>query len=203
MKLLFFDVETNGLPKDYRASYEDIDNWPRVISLAACLADSDGNSLSQFYNLIKPEGWEVPKEKFWIDNGYSTEKNLELGFPIMEVLQQLFDLKQQGDVLVAHNLNFDHRIVWAEFIRAKMEPKRGMHKMCTMMLSTKYCQVPHANGRGGYKWPTLAELHHKLFGRSFDGAHDATADVLAMKDCFFELLKRKVISLPEATVPAV
>lgn len=34
MKILFIDSESTGLPKQYNASYEDVDNWPRVISLA-------------------------------------------------------------------------------------------------------------------------------------------------------------------------
>lgn len=205
MKFLFFDTETNGLPKAYNASYEDVDNWPRVLSIAWCLADIDGNIHDQQYHLIKPDGWQVPTEKFWIENGYTQEKSLAEGVPIAAALEAFMAAKLQADCLVAHNLNFDHRIVWAEFIRKGTPPRSGMMKICTMMKTTSYCKVPHANGRGGYKWPTLDELHNKVFGKSFENAHDALADVLAMKACFYELLKQGVISIakPEAAQPGV
>lgn len=197
MKLLFFDTETNGLPKNYQASYEDIENWPRVISLAWLLADLEGNTIGERYDVIKPDDWTIPAEKFWIENGYSTEKSMEIGVPMAGVMEAFIEAKQQADILVAHNLSFDHRIMWAEILRAGLEPKRGMHKICTMQKSTQYCKIPQVNGRGGYKWPKLEELHHTLFNCGFEGAHDALADVQACKKCFFELLKLNVIALPE------
>ena len=51
-----------------------------------------------------------------------------------------------------------------------------------------------ASGRGGkYKWPNLSELHIKLFGNSFDEAHNAAADVEATTRCFLELIRLSVI----------
>jgi DNA polymerase III subunit epsilon len=198
MKILIFDTETIGLPKDYKASYEDVDNWPRIMSLAWSLRDDTGEVVSEQYHMITPDGWEVPQEKFWIDNGYSTERSLLEGKPIAEVLNAFMNDVQQADVLVGHNLSFDHRITWAELIRAGIQPRSGMPKICTMMKSTSYCKIPAANGRG-FKWPKLEELYTKLFDEKFDGAHDAKADVLATVDCFFELLRIGVIQLPEVT----
>ncbi|MFT3679818.1 MAG: 3'-5' exonuclease [Ferruginibacter sp.] len=193
MNILFFDCETTGKPISYSASYTDVNNWPRVTQLAFCLCDDAGNVIAQFQSLIKPDGWVVPKEQFFIDNNMSTERCEAEGIPIREALEQLMAAKLQADVLSAHNLNFDHRIVWAEFVRAEMPPRSGMHKICTMMQSTRHCNLP---GKRGPKWPTLGELHNVLFKKDFDGAHDALADVLALKDCFFELLNLGVISLP-------
>ena len=39
------------------------------------------------------------------------------------------------------------------------------------------------------------ELYTKLFGNGFDGAHDAMADIVATKECFFELLRRGIVRL--------
>lgn len=194
MNILFFDTETNGLPIDYKASYTDVNNWPRVIQLAWLLADEQGNILRSSSNLVFPDGWQVPVEKFWIDNGHSTERCADQGFPIDSLLAEFYAAKMEADVLVAHNLNFDHRIVWAEFIRAGLQPKSGMHKICTMMKSTNVCKIP---GSRGYKWPKLEELHRFLFDKDFDGAHDALADVMATKDCFFKLVELGHIQLPE------
>jgi len=31
---LFFDTETTGLPKNWKAPIEDLNNWPRLVQLA-------------------------------------------------------------------------------------------------------------------------------------------------------------------------
>lgn len=200
MNYLFFDCETTGVPKDYKASYEDVDNWPRVTQLAWMLCNDDGSILSKYQTLIKPDGWVVPNEQFFIDNNMSTERCEAEGNPIGLVLALLMNDKMQTDFLVAHNLNFDHRVVWAEFCRAGIPPRSGLTKICTMMKSTKFCNLPNPKGYGAPKWPKLVELHKVLFKKDFDGAHDALADVIALKDCFFELVKRGVI-VPEIVQP--
>lgn len=81
-KILFFDCETNGLPVDYKASYTDVNNWPRVISLAWLLTDAAGNPLDVGNYLIYPDGWTMPTEKFWTDHGYTQEKSLRDGITI-------------------------------------------------------------------------------------------------------------------------
>lgn len=191
-KILFVDCETNGLPIDYKASYTEVDNWPRVISLAWILTDENANVVAQSHSLIKPDGWDMPTEAFWVDNGFSQEKSLAEGLPIVQVLEELKAAKEQADVLVAHNLSFDHRIIWAEFIRNGMEPRTGMHKICTMMKSTNVCKIP---AKRGYKWPKLEELYRFLFRKEMENAHDALADVTACMECFFALLGQGVVSL--------
>lgn len=194
MKILLFDTETIGLPIDYKASYEDVNNWPRIMSLAWILTDENGEIESSNYHMILPDGWVVPTDKFWVDNGYSTERSLAEGKPILEVLESFMADIVVADHLAGHNLSFDHRIVWAELIRAGITPRSGMNKICTMMKSTGVCKLPSPKGKG-FKWPKLEELYQFLFAKGFDGAHDALADVEATKDCFFELLKRGHISL--------
>lgn len=194
MNFLFFDSETNGLPKDYKASYTDLDNWPRVTQLAWILANMQGEILQSGCHLIKPEGWTIPKEDFFIRNGHTTERSLAEGVDLGPVLESFMAAKTEATVLVAHNLNFDHRIVWAEIIRSGRTPRSGMEKICTMMKGTNVAKIP---GKRGYKWPTLEELHNCLFNKGFDGAHDALADVKACMDCFFELLKRGAIVIAD------
>lgn len=191
-KILFVDVETNGLPLDYKASYTDVDNWPRVISLAWILSDHEGAVISKEHHLIKPDGWMVPTEEFWVENGFTQEKSEAEGVPILDVLTKLAIDKAQADILVAHNLNFDHRIIWAEFIRNGLTPRSGLHKICTMMKSTNVCKIP---AKRGYKWPKLEELYRFLFHKEIENAHDAAADVQACMECFFALVGHGVISL--------
>lgn len=187
---LFFDTETNGLPKNYKGSPKDLDNWPRVIQLAWAAFDKDAQLIKSACNLIRPNGWTIPKEKFWIDNGYSTEKSLEEGVPIGGALMSFLAQHAQSEVLIAHNLDFDHPIVSAEMIREGLSTEHRPKKFCTMQASTEYCQIP---GRYGFKWPKLEELHGQLFGSSFEGAHDALNDVMATAKCFFEMKSRNLI----------
>ena len=60
-----------------------------------------------------------------------------------------------------------------------------------MQKSVKVCKIPF-EGRGGYKWPKLTELHQHLFNEDFEGAHDALADVMATVKCYFNLIKQGV-----------
>ena len=101
------------------------------------------------------------------------------------------ELVEKSKFIVAHNISFDEKIIGAEFLRKRIksdfEQKR---KLCTMQSSTNYCKI---SGHYGYKWPKLSELHIKLFGVDFDGAHDASADIHATAKCFWEMRKKGLI----------
>ena len=63
-------------------------------------------------------------------------------------------------------------------------------KLCTIKSLTNNHKIP---GLYGYKWPTLSELHIKLFGVDFEDAHDALVDISITEKCFWELRNRGVI----------
>ena len=186
-----FDTETNGLPKNYKAPPKEINNWPRIIQLAWLICDEDFNIIRKCCHLIKPDGWVIPKEKFWIENGYSTEKSLAEGIPIIDALQELASDLRVATHAVAHNMDFDYPIIAAEMIRAGVVVGNKTKKICTMKASVKFCAIPSA--RGGYKWPTLTELHQKIYNKGFDGAHDAMNDVIACYLCLYQLKNYRVI----------
>ena len=72
---------------------------------------------------------------------------------------------------IAHNLEFDEKVLGAEYLRAGLpDPLARMDRLCTMRASTDHCKLP---GRRGYKWPTLEELHRHLFDEPIEGSHDA------------------------------
>lgn len=199
--ICFFDCETTGLPKNWRAPMSDIDNWPRVIQLAWQVTDPQENVLTAGSYLIKPDGWVIPVEKFWIDHGYNTEKSLEEGRPMQEIAELFMAAMQSCEYLVSHNMDFDHNVVGAEMLRLGLRGKR-LQKICTKEVSTQYCAIPFEGQRaymskkdGRYKWPKLSELHMKLFREDFQDAHDAGGDVAALKKCFFELVTRGVIRI--------
>lgn len=183
---LFFDTETNGLPKRWGAPMTDLNNYPRIIQLAWALVSEDGEIINERKELIKPDGWVIPNEKFWIDNGYNTLINAADGLPMDEVLDDFIQDLQEADLMVAHNMAFDYPVTGAEMIRYKKKSAKKVKQFCTMKTSTPICNIPHANGRG-VKFPKLEEAHQFFLGEGFEGAHDAGNDVQACINVFFKL----------------
>ena len=187
---LFFDTETTGLPKDWKAPITNFDNWPRIVQLAWLVYDSKGNQILKNEFIIKPSGFEIPIEASNV-HGITTEYALEHGAPIEEVLLKFESHCEKSKYLIAHNINFDTRVAGSEYLRIlSRNPISKLEHLCTMESSTNYCKIP---GNYGYKWPKLSELHIKLFGVDFEGAHDALADIEATAKCFWEMKQLKLI----------
>lgn len=192
MKVICFDTETTGTPRLFNAPMTNLENWPRVIQLAWIQFDMEGNTLKECEMLIRPEGWKVPDGEFWRKHGFTNEKNLEFGIPISEALGEFVKDYEESDIMIAHNMNFDYNVLGAEMIRAGIKSEKKLKKICTMKSTIDYCAIP---SNYGYKFPKLEELHQKLFGKGFEGAHDAFVDTRAAKDCFLELVKRNIINV--------
>jgi len=191
MNTLIFDVETTGLPVSWNAPVTNVGNWPRVIQIAWQVYDPEENLIKEKEYLIKPDGWVIPKEKFWIDNGFSTEKNMAEGIPILEALHDFVKDLQDCSVIVSHNMQFDYSCVGAEMVRKNLKSENKPKKICTKVSGTDYCKIPSLNPRfNDFKWPNLQELHFKLFGKDFDGgSHDALEDVKCCAKCYFAMKK--------------
>lgn len=191
---LFFDTETTGLPRKWDAPSSDTRNWPRLVQLACLLYDEEGLLQDSQNFIIRPAGFTIPSSASRIHR-ITTERALEEGQPLADVLAQFSGLLGQAKCLVAHNMAFDEKVLGAEFFRVhKQDPLREIGKVCTMKTPSiiAYCQVPPKR-YGTYKWPRLDELYRKLFERSFEEAHDAAVDVRATAECFWELRNRQVL----------
>ncbi len=187
---LFFDTETTGLPRNWKAPVTDLNNWPRMIQIAWILCDERGNRIDAKDYIIKPVGFVIPKEASKIHR-ITTERAITEGVQLEIVLNKFNSLVDQAEFIVAHNISFDEKIVGAEYIRNNIESDfQQKKKLCTMKASTNYCKIP---GLYGYKWPKLSELHQKLFGVDFEEAHDASADINATERCFWEMRRNGLI----------
>ena len=191
---IVFDTETTGLPKNYSASAEDSANWPHITQLSYAVFNEFGEPIKFVNHLIKPKGWTVPKEKFFIDNNMSTERCEAEGIDIEIALEEFITDRMNAKYSIGHNISFDSKIIRAEMFRNNRREEFTSPKICTMMKSTNYCAIL-TDKSNKFKWPKLQELHKKLFGAEFEGAHDAFDDVQATAKCFFELVNRKVIVL--------
>lgn len=187
---LFFDTETTGIPRNYKAPVTDLRNWPRLVQLAWLLTDAEGNELGATEHIVKPDGFTIPAEAARI-HGISTELALERGIALRAALDDILAGIAQATVLVAHNMAFDEKILGAELLRSgQPNVLEARARRCTMQASTDFCRLP---GRYGFKWPTLQELHRKLFDEAFTGAHQALVDVRACARCYFELRRLGVM----------
>jgi DNA polymerase III subunit epsilon len=177
--IVFFDCETTGLPRNFAAPAADTDNWPRLVELALLVFDADGHELDSIQWIVYPDGYEIPAQAAAI-HGITTQIAKEKGRPIEIVLAEAGRYFMRAEVVVAHNIAFDEKIVGAEYIRARMEdPLLGKAAYCTMNESKAQLNL--------FKRPKLIELHQALFGEGFDGAHGAMADIEATARCYWEL----------------
>ena len=196
---IIFDTETTGLPKNYNAPISDGDNWPRMVQLAWQLHSIDGKLISAKNYIVKPEGYTIPYNAEKV-HGISTERALRDGYDLKYVLEEFNNDLEKSKYNVGHNIEFDVNVVGAEFFRKGILQPTIVNKeiIDTKDEGTDFCAIP--GGRGGkFKWPTLTELHTKLFGEGFGDAHDAAYDVDATARCFFGLIKEGVIQREEIT----
>jgi len=190
---IIFDTETTGLPINYNAPLSNFDNWPRLVQLAWQLHDELGNLLEVKNFIVKPEGFSIPFNAEKI-HGISTERAQKQGMPLEHVIKEFLSDLEKAKYSVGHNIEFDINIVGCEMLRLGLNEKLLTEKLSidTKNESTDFCAIPGGKG-GKFKWPTLTELHEKLFGEVFGEAHNASADVEATTRCFLELIRLEVI----------
>ncbi|MBN2348575.1 MAG: DNA polymerase III subunit alpha [Bacteroidales bacterium] len=190
---LIFDTETTGLPKNSFAPITDFDNWPRMVQLAWEVHDKLGNLIEAKNYIIKPDGYTIPYSAEKI-HGISTEKAMNDGLDLIWVLKEFNQSLDRSEVLIGHNIEFDIKILGAEFKRTKTQTTFFEKvTICTKEESTEFCALPGGKG-GKFKWPNLFELHNKLFNEGFSEAHNASADVAATARCFLELMRLGVVT---------
>jgi len=173
MKLLFFDTETTGLPKNRDPAYKGPNNWPHIVSISWVLQDGDKKERQSF--IVRPNGWTIPEESTKI-HGITHEHALKEGYHLSHVMLQF--LLVDHDFIIAHNLDFDLNVVinaclWDLGIAM---PDFG-RQFCTMKFSTDLIRLPLGNGRSGWKSPKLSELYKYVTHKEPDGQlHNSAYD---------------------------
>lgn len=187
----FFDTETSGLPKDWKAPVYDLDNWPRIVQIAYEVYTEDGEFISKESFIVRPDDFIIPAEASAV-HGITTERARREGSPTWHVLSQVYDKIGISTCLVAHNMSYDGKVLGAEFLRNDFDNVITEKQcVCTMETTIDFCGIKNAYGN---KFPSLKELYFKLFRSSFEEAHDAAADLNATVKCFWELKKLGYIS---------
>lgn len=191
---IFFDTETTGVPRNYKAPTTDLDNWPRLVQIGYIVYDVlDGGEWTEFVtweSIVKPEGFVIPESVSKIHG--ITQEMAERGEPLKDVLEKFISLVNICDVVIGHNLSYDMNVIGAEVLRMNLtDPFVGKAQYDTMLKSVNLCKLP--GGRMGYKWPKLQELYFKLFNEPLAQTHTALDDIRQTAKCYFELQRIGIV----------
>ena len=207
MKLMILDTESTGLiDKNVPLVYANLDKFPYIVQLSYIIIDTDEYHIDTIYDKIikMPEGVIISDESAKI-HGITNHMSKTLGATIHKVMCEILVNSDQVDMVVCHNTEFDLTLLKVEVMReiindATSEAARDLYKksldylltmkntFCTMKESVDLCNIERTNSRGKYlKYPTLAELHNKLFDQEPKNLHNSLNDVCITARCFFKL----------------
>ena len=190
---LIFDTETTGKIENWKAPVSEFESFPRVVQLAWQLHDYKGALIEVKNFIIKPDGYTIPFNAEKI-HGISTERAMRQGVSMEFVMDEFKKALDETDFVVGHNIEFDNKVLGAEYARANRDDGLLKKKeLDTMRASTDFCKLPGGRGKS-FKFPTLNELSLKLFNQAVDNAHNASADVEATSRCFLELIRLGVFN---------
>lgn len=199
MLVLVYDTETTGLVKG--VDYTD-PNMPFLASVAAILYDNEAHHIVASVNsMVQPDGWTMPEEAGKI-NGLTNEVLHRLGVPASALLPTCIALMFKADLRVAHNVDFDSKVIAAALWRhiIKEDSEKVAHQTVKAWLALpSYCTMQESknlvkalNKRGQIKYPKLTEAYKFFFDRELDRAHSANADAVAALEIYLALNKQEM-----------
>ena len=187
---LIFDTETTGLPNNGKRIGGFNGVWPnpssfklydssRLVQIAWSVHTSSGELVSKECHIVKPDGFTIGNSQF---HGITTEKALDDGISFSEVYEKLKNALTTVDTIVAHNSDFDTKIVQAEMYRYKLTDLLDSKKtMCTMNMGKRKFNLS--------KQPKLSELYHECFGREpVTQLHRADNDTEICAQIYFNIV---------------
>jgi DNA polymerase III epsilon subunit-like protein len=185
---IIFDTETTGLLKNMKADpskMTTLSEFPRIVQIAWIFSDGIKKEKKNF--IIKPS-IQIPLESISF-HGITQEIAEEKGTDICDVLQNLKNDVEKVNVLVAHNAEFDSKIIASECYRNNITDFMiNKNIICTMKSTVKYCELP---GKYGFKYPKLEELFYFLFKEKPKGKlHDALYDAEITEICWLNILDK-------------
>lgn len=208
---LVFDTETTGLmPKSGRGTPSPpIEAYPHILQLSFAVYDMfDRKIVSQYDSYVNVSTDIEIDNKITELTGITREK-CNGGANIVDVLESFYKAYIMCEGLVAHNIEFDEKMIMIELERNReqimdkasycftlfnpiYEKVHNMERFCTMKKGTDICNILVESKLPGRppskKWPRLIELHASLFaGEVPDGLHNSMVDVLACLRCYLKM----------------
>jgi DNA polymerase III epsilon subunit-like protein len=178
-KILYFDYETGSFAKKQTEDGKWIQPGQTRAVQIGCILVVNRRVLAEV-NLLVRSGIDPVPEAFEI-HGINRAMCEEYGVMPSAAHEVFRQLVMQADLCVSHNYEFDFKISEIENEYCGYNPLMDRSKsFCTMEALTPVLKLPKARGTG-YKWPKLTEAYEYFFKEPFDSAHDAMADVRALR----------------------
>lgn len=196
-KVMYFDTETTG-KWDFNAA-DTAACQPHLVQLACILEDFETDTIYGSVDIIvdPDDNWVISDEVAHGNGttfaGHGTDNDLAKGFGmhLSNACYIFRDMARQAEILVAHNIEFDQRIMTRALDEAQIPalPWSQRKLRDTMKPATNIVKAPKPNGGKGWKWPSLKESHIHFFGTEVLNAHTAMADAMACRAVYKELVK--------------
>lgn len=183
-RTLLFDNETTGLLKP---DAQSVNEQPYIIEFhgTVLLHDFEKDTITidkEFGTLIRPP---VPISAKITEITGITNDDVEDAPSFAEVYMDIANLFHGCHRMVAHNLDFDRKMVANELLR--------IDKLLALPWPIEHvCTVEASLSIEGYRL-NLDKLHRKATGDGFSGAHRAKEDVYAVIRCYHWLCEQGLI----------
>jgi len=197
-RVIFFDIETNGLPPHPIPLYHSLTDFDccRIVEISWLLCDRDTlNALEPVQEvIIKSDGFPIDNAQF---HGITLEKSLEEGVAFPGAVQKFMHDLKLASQLIAHNAEFDVTIFKSELYRYQMNDvlqymNKDIEPVCTMWKLRDVIGLLNKNGDP--KIPSLKELYRFSMEEEMDNHHQAKHDVLNLHKAVKRLVERGVVS---------
>jgi DNA polymerase III epsilon subunit-like protein len=211
---LVFDVETTGkLPKIARGQpAPSIETYPHILQLSYLVYDLYEHKVIDHFDSYVKIADNVEISPFIQNFTGITREKCAGGRSIIDVLDRFYEAYVTCDCLIAHNIDFDTKMLQVELERNRkeileiapyctticsdmFEKIKGIERYCTMKNGTKLCDVyfeltpeEAASGKkASKKWPTLVELYKTLFNEFPEGLHNSMVDTLVCARSYLKM----------------
>lgn len=178
-----YDTETSSMPL-WREPSDD-PRQPHIVQAAWVHYDAAGEELAHYSAIVRPDGWTSDPEALSV-HGITHERAMDEGIPEADVVEAWLAAHQAVDLRIAHNPNFDDRILKIAMLRsgrdrAFTDQILGRPKFDTCRAATNIMKLAPSAAMAAAKMKMaksakLTECAAHFFEIGPEGAHDALWD---------------------------
>jgi len=182
MKILVIDIETTG--------FDHVDDC--IVEIGMVILDLETGCMTPtFHQLVKEDHLTFSKSESWIfqNSDLKYVDVLHAGKLDINTLQGYFSMFP----VTAWNCDFDFGFLESRGLKLNSLP-------CPMKISSNYFKLPHKNGCGLSKWPSVQEAWDSLFTAPYVEKHRGLDDALHEARIIWELHKKGIYKVDERMV---